>query len=199
MASFVVIIVILLIAWFIESPKTFFIGLIAFIAFSVWLAKHEEKKQDEERQKKLKEDEKNNKIFEEKKLQYNISKDYPTVNYKKGVPSITTGKQYIWVKNSNVFLFPAIAQSIEKNYVLYKIPLNDIEYFSTQGAVSKETKISGGGGEIGGSSVSGALIGEAIAGHTGAIIGSRKKGKIDPIKSEIITHDDREIFFEFLH
>ena len=130
-------------------------------------------------------------------MQYNVSNDYSTVNYKKGFAKIAKDKQYLWIEDDNLFLFPAIVQSKEENYILYKIPLKDIEYYSTQGSVSKETKISGGGGEVGGTSVGGAIVGGVIAGGAGAVIGSRKKGKIDPIKSEIITHDDRETFLNF--
>lgn len=194
MGFFIAVLVVLLIVWLVESPTTCIIGIVAFMVFSVWLAKTDNKKKEEQRQKKLKEDEKNNKIFEEKKLQYNISNGCFTVNYKKGFAKIASGKQYIWVKDDKIFLFPATAQSIEQNYILYKIPLKDIEYFSTEGIISQETRISGGGGEVGGSSISGAVVGGMIAGNTGAIIGSRKKGKIDPIKSQVITHDDRETY-----
>lgn len=197
MGCLVAIIIIALLVWLVESPGTFFIGLIIFIGLIVWACVVDSRRKAEQKQKKLIEDEKINKIFEEKKLEYNISNDYLTVNYKKGFAPLATDKQYIWIEDDNLYLFPAVAQSNEAKYILYKIPLRDIEYYSTQGTVSKETKISGGGGEIGGSSIGGAIVGGVIAGGAGAVIGSRKKGKIDPIKSEIITHDDRETFLNF--
>jgi hypothetical protein len=193
----VVFIIILLIWWAVESPSTFFIGLFIFIGLGIWAVKVDNKRKEVEKQKKLEEDERNNKTFEERKLQYNISNEYPTVNYKKGFAPITKDKKYIWTEDESVFLFPAVAQSKEKDYILYEISMKDIEYYSTQGIVSKETKISGGGGEVGGTSVGGAIVGGVIAGGVGAVIGSRKKGKIDPIKSEVITHDDRETFLNF--
>ncbi|WP_010243672.1 hypothetical protein [Acetivibrio cellulolyticus] len=76
---------------------------------------------------------------------------------------------------------------------LYTILLDKIEYYATRGEIVHENKITGGGG--GGSSIKGAVIGGVIAGEAGAIIGSRKK--LDPIKSELIAHDNRETFLNF--
>ncbi|EPR10034.1 SHOCT domain-containing protein [Ruminiclostridium papyrosolvens] len=55
-----------------------------------------------------------------------------------------------------------------------------------------ENKITGGGD---GSSIGGVVVGGVIAGGAGAVIGSRKK--TDPIKSELITYDNRETFLNF--
>jgi hypothetical protein len=63
------------------------------------------------------------------------------------------------------------------------IPLNDIVHFKVEGSKRYENKISGGG-----SSISGAIIGDAIAGDVGAIVGSRKA-----VKSKEIVHDERLI------
>ncbi|MCR1973069.1 hypothetical protein NSA52_02850 [Clostridium sporogenes] len=131
-------------------------------------------------------------MFEEKKIQYNITQNHLTVNYKKRFANITKTEQYIWIEEENLCFFPAIAQSKKDDYILYRIPLKNLEYYATQGNISKETKISGCGGEIGGNS-----IGGAIAGGAGAVIGSRKKGTIQPISSEIITNDDRETFLNY--
>ena len=68
------------------------------------------------------------------------------------------------------------------------IPITQIEYFSLEGEIFMETKITGGGG--GGSSITGAVVGGLIAGGAGAIVGSRKG--ITPISSQIIKHDNRE-------
>ena len=49
--------------------------------------------------------------------------------------------------------------------------------------------------EVGGSSLGGAVIGGVFAGEAGAVIGSRKE--IVPIKSELVTHDTREMFLNY--
>ena len=85
----------------------------------------------------------------------------------------------------------------EENYsdkvFRYNISLDKIEYYGVEGKVFRENKISGGGG--GGSSVVGAIVGGAIAGETGAIIGSRRK--VNEIKSELLTHDNRAMVLNF--
>lgn len=99
------------------------------------------------------------------------------------------------VKNElRFFIRPPFRREIElgkqcsKEYSKYSIPLSDILYFSREGEVYTETKISGGDG--GGASIGGAIAGAIIAGAPGAIIGSR--GKTNPIKSETIKHDTRK-------
>jgi hypothetical protein len=67
------------------------------------------------------------------------------------------------------------------------IPFGEIEYFQIQGEITKTEKITGGG-----SSLAGAVVGAAVAGGVGAIIGSRKK-----IKSKTVTSDDRSILFVY--
>lgn len=64
-----------------------------------------------------------------------------------------------------------------------KIEIDKIKYFIVDGQKRYETKIKGGGSNLGG-----ALVGGAIAGDVGAIIGSRKK-----IESEEVEHDERKI------
>lgn len=71
--------------------------------------------------------------------------------------------------------------------------IDRIDYFERTGEVFHESKISGGGG--GGVSIVGAIVGGIIAGGTGAIIGSRQR--VNPIKSEIITHDERVTNLKF--
>lgn len=77
---------------------------------------------------------------------------------------------------------------------LSELPLNQIECFSQHGEIFRENKITGGGGR--GSSIGGAVAGEIIAGEAGAVIGSRQK--VNEIKSELITHDTRETFLNYL-
>ncbi|SDG72155.1 hypothetical protein SAMN04244560_02819 [Thermoanaerobacter thermohydrosulfuricus] len=132
------------------------------------------------------------KIFKEKISEYNIPQNCSIVNYRRGSAPIATGKLFIWINNNYLCFFPAIEQNNEEEYTQFRIPYKDIKYFTTQGSISKETKITGGGGNLGGSSIGGAIIGGIIAGGIGAIIGSRKEGRIEPIKTEIITHDNRE-------
>lgn len=197
MGCLAAIIGLLVLAWAVQSPGTFFIVLIIVIGIGIWASSDEKKRKEEENQRKIIETQKNNKIFKEKKIQYNINESHSTISYKKGFATIAKTKQYIWTEEGEICFFPAVAQSKEYDYILYRIPLKDVEYYTTQGNISKETKISGGGGEIGGNSLGGAIVGGVVAGGVGAIIGSRKKGSIDPIESEIVTHDDRETFLNY--
>jgi len=104
---------------------------------------------------------------------------------------------YVWIFEDNICFFPYTPASIDSvsldDMKITTIPVRQIEYFSTQGEVYRENRISGGGG--GGSSLGGAVAGGLIAGETGAIIGSRKK--VNEIKSELITHDTRETFLNY--
>lgn len=75
---------------------------------------------------------------------------------------------------------------------LMSINLKDILHFTKIGTIHKNSVVSGGGGTIGGSSLSGAIVGGIIAGSTGAIIGSRKEGHINSIKTNIETTDTRK-------
>lgn len=120
------------------------------------------------------------------------------VHYNGGDANLLRSYTYAWIENDNLCFFPTsspesdIPSNIER-IQLYKIPIEKIEYFKTNGEVFRETKISGGGG--GGSSIGGAVAGAVIAGGAGAIIGSRKK--VEPIKSELVTHDSRQTFINY--
>lgn len=91
------------------------------------------------------------------------------------------------------FVRPPFKKEVEsgrqcsEKYSKYSFPLFDVIYFSREGEVYTETKITGGGG--GGSNLGDAIIGGIVAGAPGAIIASR--GKNNPVKSETITHDTR--------
>lgn len=74
---------------------------------------------------------------------------------------------------------------------IMEIDLSDILYFTKIGKEEHLSKISGGGGEIGGSNLTGAVLGGIIAGSTGAIIGSRKETKINSIETSTYTIDTR--------
>ena len=89
---------------------------------------------------------------------------------------------------------------VEKEFMkihAFSIPLNDIEYFAMSGQKYTTTEISGGGGNIGGTSIPGAIVGGMVAGETGAVIGSRKKGTIEPVKSYTSVHDERDCYIKF--
>lgn len=82
-----------------------------------------------------------------------------------------------------------------KPYPIYvtEVPIDRIQYYTKEGDVQYTSHVSGGGG--GGSSLKGAVIGGVIAGDAGAVIGSRKK--IDPIKTEVRTHDTRQTVLRY--
>ena len=79
----------------------------------------------------------------------------------------------------------------------FYIPLSNIEYFSMGGQKYATTEITGGGGKIGGSSLTGAVVGGVVAGEAGAIIGSRKQTTIDPIQSHTRVHDETEAYIKY--
>ena len=111
------------------------------------------------------------------------------------------GEYFVWKQANNICLLIdellrstiTLAENIENYYKVKILPISKIEYYSMRGEIYRENKISGGGG--GGSSIKGAVAGGIIAGNAGAVIGSRKK--VDPITSELITHDTREAFINF--
>ncbi len=70
----------------------------------------------------------------------------------------------------------------------FKVPYENILYYATEGNVQYSTSISGGGG--GGYSIPKAIVGDLIAGPTGAII--LGKNEIEPISSSPVKHDDRK-------
>lgn len=172
------------------------IGIVLF-GLAVWGYISNKNKQQMEMEAKQIEDEEDLKVYKEKMLEYNIDENYKAITYKRGFAKLKSIKHYIWVEDKNLCFFPTIPQSIKEEYSIYKIPIENIEYYATQGSITKETKISGGGGEVGGSSIGGAIVGGVVAGGAGAVIGSRKKGKIEEIKSEIVSHDNRETFLNY--
>lgn len=89
------------------------------------------------------------------------------------------------------------------------IPIKDIEYFIMEGNKFAVTEISGGGGggKIGGNSLSGGIVGTGIGAvvaggfgaGVGAVIGSRKESNItiDPIKSTTTIHDETKCYLKY--
>ena len=71
------------------------------------------------------------------------------------------------------------------------IPIEKIEYFSSEGDKYTSTSVYGGGGTVGGSSTKGAIVGGILGGEAGAVIGSRKESVINEIKSTTKVHDEK--------
>lgn len=193
----VFIIFIFIVFWFFHSPITASIAFGVVIILAIYNAETNKKTQeelkrinDEKRKEALKK-------YETIKVNIEIPENKTDVNYKQGFFDIQNDKYYIWLKEEKLCFFPceSVLDNPENisNVKYYEVPINDIEYYATQGEVFYENKISGGGG--GGSSIGGAVVGGVIAGGAGAVIGSRKK--TDSIKSELVTHDTRETFLNF--
>ncbi len=115
------------------------------------------------------------------------------------------GEYYMFLKNNSLCFirkhdlpFNIVVSKEIYDFTTFEIKIGNIEYFSDDGQVYYEQKISGGGGTGGGSSIKGAVVGGVIAGGAGAIIGSRKEIKIEEIKSETIKKDDRKVFLNYL-
>ncbi len=102
--------------------------------------------------------------------------------------------QYIWIENHALNMFPmsnyykefetTAVQKPDLSKLKWRtIPIESILYFEEMGELRKYTTVSGGG-----SSLKGALLGYMAASDAGAIIGSR-----EPVKTEVISEDDRKI------
>lgn len=100
---------------------------------------------------------------------------------------------YLWIAGTALYMFPmgeyfenqisAFSRPDVANIKLKKVSVDDILYFEELGELRKYAKVTGGG-----SSLKGALVGYALAGNVGAIIGSR-----EPIKTDIISEDERRV------
>lgn len=160
--------------------------------------KNQEREEDEKRKAKFKAEIAAKEKYDKIRSMIHVPKSCHKVKCKKGIIPIFKGDNYIWIENNEVCFFPCNPPedvSIDKmeKVRLFKIPVKNIEYFVQQGEIYHENKITGGGG--GGSSVGGAIVGGIIAGEVGAVIGSRKE--VNPVKSELLTHDTRETQFNF--
>jgi len=111
------------------------------------------------------------------------------------------GELFVWNNLTELCFFPCeptidrVRYFIGKEISASRLPFSKIEYFSSQGELIRENKISGGGG--GGSSIAGAIVGAVIAGAPGAIIGSRKGVK--EVSSELVTQDTREAYLNYFN
>lgn len=130
-----------------------------------------------------------------------ISKDIEPSNYYKIlIKSGFSNNNLIynfWRIKDNLYFFPNEGNDVSlkerENFKLHTLNINNIEFYTTKGDIYSETLVSGGGG--GGVSISGAIIGGAIAGPVGAVIGGRKK--VNKIASETLTHDNRVIYLYY--
>lgn len=110
-----------------------------------------------------------------------------------GTNFVYEGENRLWFADDAIYVAIGLNEYI-RNYAngaefkYEKIAVEQLQMFYKEGDVQYTTKISGGGG--GGSSVLGALVGGAIAGEVGAIIGSRKSTK--SIVSSTVAHDGRK-------
>lgn len=189
-----VILIIVLIGLGFIYPDTAIAICIVLLGLAIWGNIYNKNKEATEKESKRLEDEENEKFYKEKMLEYNIDENYKAVKYKRGFAELKSIKHYIWIEDKNLCFFPAVPQSIKEEYSIYKIPIEDIEYYATQGSKTRETMISGGGGEFySGTSVIGALIGDEECSHRNNMI----RGKINEIKSEIVCFDDRETFLNY--
>lgn len=82
---------------------------------------------------------------------------------------------------------------VPENLDLIVRNIDQIKYYQVEG--SKRTEMYIEGGEGGGSSISGAVVGKIIAGNTGAIIGSRKEN--NPVTTTYKKIDDRKVIVKF--
>lgn len=100
---------------------------------------------------------------------------------------------HLWIADDILNMFPvmnhfekhisAVSKPDVTKLQVIKIPITDILYFEELGELRKYAKVSGGG-----SSLKGALVGYALGGNVGAIIGSR-----EPVKTDIISEDERKV------
>lgn len=197
--AIVLLLILLLIALFWVYPIPAFIITAILVSLGVHYYKVF-KKQDEE-DKKLREEakEKGIKAYMKAYSWVVIPDNTCKVRYRNGFPDLLKTDNYVWIEKDSLCFFPANpppndSPDYVKQIIQHKIPLNKIVYYTTKGEIVHETKLSGGGG--GGSSLGGAVAGGIIAGGAGAIIGSRKE--IDPIQSQIVTHDKRETVLLYL-
>lgn len=93
-----------------------------------------------------------------------------------------------WSKGGDPELYTAM---LNMGITLSVVPLEKIAYFRLEGNVQYTNQLDATGG---GANIGNAVIGAAIAGGTGAIIGSRVGTEIQT-KNKTVTHDNRRIQF----
>ncbi len=194
-----IIVLLLIIGLFIEYPIPALIIAVIIVSLGIH-AYQVQKKEDEEKEKQKEEDkERGIKVYMDAFSWVVIPDNTSIVRYRNGFPDLLKTDNYVWIEKDSLCFFPANpppndSPDYVKQIIQHKIPLEKIVYYTTKGEIVHETKLSGGGG--GGSSLEGAVAGGIIAGGAGAIIGSRKE--IDPIQSQLVTHDKRETVLLYL-
>lgn len=115
----------------------------------------------------------------------------PEKHYDIGLNSSFEQPQFAWFKKSALAFFPK--PPLYENYKSYsqfgffEIEFNSIKYFYTSGDKYYENKIFGGGST--GPNLTGAVIGQQVAGVGGAIVMGQSQNL--PIESRLIIHDER--------
>lgn len=198
-SAVLIIVLLLIIALFIEYPIPALIVAAVLVSLGIYAYQVYKKEDGEKRKQKEEAKERGIKVYMDAFSLVVIPDNTSRVRYRNGFPDLLKTDNYVWIEKDNLCFFPANpppndSPSYVKQVIQHKIPLNKIVYYTTEGEIVHETKISGGGG--GGSSLGGAVAGGIIAGGAGAIIGSRKE--TDPVKSQLVTHDKRETVLLYL-
>lgn len=124
----------------------------------------------------------------------NLNYLFDRINFYKNSMAECVGVEFYEVKNR-------LQEEYNNNEQLlihkYCIDIDSIEYYLIEGDIYTSTSIYGGGGTVGGSSVTGAIMGGVIGGDTGALIGSRKEGVINDIRSNTTVHDEKYVIIKY--
>lgn len=110
--------------------------------------------------------------------------------------SIINKKHYCWLKDNKLNFYETVPTDILNTIDIKPliITLDSIKEFKVIGDKYIENKISGGGSQD--PNLQAAIVGQALFGTAGAVVGGQQK--IDPIKSEIIKHDERQTLVTML-
>ena len=119
-----------------------------------------------------------------KRERLQVPKSARKITYFTGYDKKMSNKLYYW-KNGNHLNF---CDTKEKNGpVKITIPKENILAFTSTGEITTQTNVKGGGPSLGG-----AVVGAAVAGPVGAIVGGKKK-----VKTQTTTTDTRRTFIKF--
>jgi len=140
------IVIFIIIIWltkhFSTSFNAFIVGVILFIGVIACVIANNTKKMNDRLEKEKETIIMNNTIFNMKLKELNLSESNLKIFYKSGYAKIQHGFKYIWKdEDDNLCFLPANVIDSENKYIIYKIPLKDIEYFYTQNKDLGETYI----------------------------------------------------------
>lgn len=119
---------------------------------------------------------------------HEIPQDSNTVGYNYGYSDRLRSKLYYWKGEDGSLNFSEASCAKNKIPVKINILKDNLVGFLVTGDITTSTKVKGGGVSIGG-----ALVGNAVAGPVGAVIGGRKK-----VTSETTTTDTRQVILKFV-